>query len=98
MLHRLTSSELAEYMAYDHFEPIGEARADLRAGILASTFVNHSASPPRSPVKPVDFMPFARAWASTGEAIALPDPEEHRKLLAKTLFGDRVSRHVQENT
>lgn len=93
----MTSSELAEYMAYDHFEPIGEARADLRAGILASTFVNHSASPPRRPVKPVEFMPFARAWAANGEAIKLTDPDEHAKLLAKTLFGDRVTRCVKEN-
>lgn len=101
MLQRLTSSELAEYMAFDHFEPIGEARADLRAGILASTFVNHSASPPRSPVKPVDFMPFARGFDRTltsgEEAIALGNPDEQAKLVAKTLFGDRVTRHVQEN-
>ncbi len=87
----MTSSELAEYMAYDQIEPIGEARADLRAGILASTFVNHGASPPRRPVKPVDFMPFARAFSPAGEAIALSDPDEHGRLLAKTLFGDRVT-------
>lgn len=96
MLQRLTSRELAEYMAYDRLEPIGEARADLRAGILASTFVNHSISPPRRPTKPVDFMPFARSFASSQEAVALADPDEHGKLLAKTLFGDRVTRHVQE--
>lgn len=92
----MSSSELAEYMAYDQIEPIGEARADLRAGILASTFVNHGASPPRRPVKPVDFMPFARAFSPAGEAIALSDPDEHGHLLAKALFGDQIRRHVKE--
>ena len=58
MLRRMTSRELSEYMAYDQFEPIGEARADLRAGILTSAWVNHSISPRPAATKPVACMPF----------------------------------------
>lgn len=87
MLRRTTSSELAEYMAYDRLEPIGEARADLRAGIVASALVNHSLNPPKTPTRPIDFMPFAKPQGP----IRLDNPAEHGKLLAKTLFGDRGS-------
>ncbi len=85
MLQQVTSYELAEYMAYDRIDPIGEARADLRAGILASTFVNHSMSPPKTPARPVDFMPFV-AGRRQGP-IKLANAVEHAKLLARSLFG-----------
>jgi hypothetical protein len=100
MLRRMTASELTEYMAYDQIEPIGEPRADLRLGILAATVANHSASPPRQAAKPVDFMPFARAFTKAFEqpadVISLEDPQARAQLLGKTLFGDRVVRYTKD--
>ena len=53
----LSSHELSEWMAYYRLEPFGEERADLRAGIIASTVVN--CTPRKSPrqYRPADFMP-----------------------------------------
>ena len=44
-------------MAYARLEPFGEDRADLRAGIIASTVANAHRDPKKSPFKPQDFMP-----------------------------------------
>ena len=96
MLRRMTASELTEYMAYDQIEPIGEPRADLRLGILAATVANHSASPPRQAAKPVDFMPFAKAFEQPAAVISLEDPQARAQLLGKTLFGDRVVRYTKD--
>ena len=97
MLRRMTSRELSEYMAYDQFEPIGEARADLRAGILASAVVNHSISPPRSPTKPVDFMPFARSFKDAAAALDPVDPQKNAQVIGKALFGDRVMNYAKKD-
>lgn len=59
LLNRISSRELAEWQAYDQIDPIGEARADLRAGIVASTVANVNRDPKKRtrPYKPADFMP-----------------------------------------
>ena len=87
LLAEITSAELTEYMAYERLEPFGEARADLRAGIVASTVANHGMSPPRRPMRPLDFMPLVR---EPDAPIRPADPDQHAALLAKTLFGDNV--------
>ncbi len=47
---------VAEWIAYNQLEPIGEERADLRAGIIASTVANvHRGK--RKAFKASDFMP-----------------------------------------
>ena len=85
MLRSMTALEVAEYMALERIDgPIGELRADLRAGIVASTVANHGMSPPKTPMRPLDFMPFQRRPAET---IKLASAVEHGKLLARTLFG-----------
>ncbi len=55
----MSSREFVEWMAYYEFEPFGEERADLRAGIVASTVANASRDPKRrrNPFRPLDFMP-----------------------------------------
>lgn len=60
LLDTVESAELTEWIAFDRIDPFGESRADLRAGIVASTMVNHSAYPPKPEdrARPVDFMPF----------------------------------------
>lgn len=44
-------------MAYERLEPFGERRADLRAGIVASTIANAHRGKEGRPYTPQDFMP-----------------------------------------
>lgn len=89
LLAATSSAELAEWMAFDAIEPFGEQRADLRAGIVAASVVNHSMSPPKRGASPRDFMPFIdRAEQPADAPVLLADPEAHAALLARTLFGD----------
>jgi len=57
LLHRISSRELTEWQAYYGVEPFGEDRADLRAGIVASTVANVFRKSGTSPYKAQDFMP-----------------------------------------
>ena len=50
----MTAREFKEWQAYFDIEPFGEKRADLRAGIVASTVHNMQT---RHSLKPSDFMP-----------------------------------------
>lgn len=54
---RMNSQELSEWLAFDRISPIGDERADLRAGIVASTIANCNRTK-GDPFKPQDFMPF----------------------------------------
>lgn len=54
---RMDSRELSEWMAYFGIEPFGEERADLRAGIVASTIANVNRGKNTNPFAPKDFMP-----------------------------------------
>lgn len=86
LLGSMSSSEFAEWMAFDAIDPFGEPREDLRSGLLAATVANHAMSPPKTPARPVDFMPFAQPAKS--EPLLLADPDEHAQLIEKTLFGE----------
>lgn len=59
MLSRISSHELSEWIAYAQVAPFGEERADLRAGIIASTVANANRDPKkrRKPFEPREFMP-----------------------------------------
>ncbi len=59
LLNRISSQELTEWMAYYALEPFGEERADLRAGIVASTVANTARDPKKRarPYRPQEFMP-----------------------------------------
>ena len=57
LLSRVSSHELTEWQAYYGLEPFGEDRADLRAGIVASTVANVFRKSGTSPYKAQDFMP-----------------------------------------
>ncbi len=52
---RCDSKEFALWVAYYRIDPWGESRADLRAGIMASTVANVGVRDSR--FKPSDFMP-----------------------------------------
>lgn len=59
MLQSIPSTLFAEWMAFYRLEPFGEWRADLRAGIIASTIaeVNRDSDVRREPFGSSDFMP-----------------------------------------
>ena len=52
--NRLSAQELSEWMAYFSIEPFGEARADYRAGLVASTIANCAGI--KKPMAPTDFI------------------------------------------
>ncbi len=54
---RCNSRQFAEWQAYYQLEPWGEERADLRAGIIASTIANVNRGKGQRAFTPSDFMP-----------------------------------------
>jgi hypothetical protein len=88
LLGALDSAELTEWMGYDRLETIGDARADLRAGIIASAVANHGSREIKEPYKAIDFMPFLER----GEApkpILIPDKEKQSALILSMVFNRR---------
>lgn len=77
MLARISSRLLSEWMAYAALEPFGEARADLRMGILASVIANTQRDPKkkREPWRPEDFMPRFAVDLTPTPAAASPTGE-----------------------
>ena len=68
---RCNSRQFAEWQAYYQVEPWGEERADLRAGIVASTIANVNRGKGQKPFKPSDFMPdFEPKKPQTAEQMA----------------------------
>lgn len=57
MLARLPQRVWSEWQEFAALEPFGEERADLRAGIVASTITNCMARKGGTAYKPRDFMP-----------------------------------------
>lgn len=53
----VSAPELSEWIAYDHIEPFGERRADLRAGIVAAVTANAFRGKDSKPFQASDFMP-----------------------------------------
>ena len=57
----LSYAEFQEWCGYYKIEPWGEDRADLRAGIIASTIANYAGklrAEGADPALPADFMPY----------------------------------------
>jgi len=83
----MSSEELTEWQAFDLLEPIGELRADIRAGQICSTFVNVMGGG-RSKVTPADFL----LYLDRGEPVAVEplfdaDPEAQSQLIMSAVFG-----------
>lgn len=57
LLARLPSRLVTEWMVFYGLEPWGEERADLRAGIVASTVANVHRAPGSAPLTADEFMP-----------------------------------------
>lgn len=88
LLRELDSAELTEWMAYEQMEPFGETRADLRAGIVASTVANHGMAELKRPARPSDYMPFIEKQDSS-QPVLLDDPDKQSQLILETMFGKR---------
>ncbi len=58
LLTRMGSDEITEWMAFYQIEPFGDMRADVRSGVIASTFANANRAKNSKPFTPEDFMPF----------------------------------------
>lgn len=57
LLERFSSTELTEWMAYENvYGPIGPARADLQAGVVASTIANVNRGKRGKSYAPSDFV------------------------------------------
>jgi hypothetical protein len=56
MLAEISSAQYSEWMAFYRLEPYGEERADLRAGIIASTIANANRGKNQKVFKPSDFI------------------------------------------
>lgn len=89
LLASTSSSELAEWMAFDQIEPFGDPRADLRSAIVAAAVVNHSFSPPKQGVAPAAFMPFAPRRPEP-EPLLLETAEDQTALITRSLFGKKT--------
>ena len=76
----LSYAEFQEWCGYYQIEPWGEDRADLRAGIVASTIANYAGklrAEGAEPAIPADFMPYLvrPEPADPAEAQTLSDDE-----------------------
>lgn len=78
----LSYAEFQEWCWYYQIEPWGEDRADLRAGIVASTIANYAGklrAEGADPAIPADFMPY------------LDRPEHAPQAEAQTLSDDELA-------
>lgn len=73
MLRAMSARQFEEWAAFYYQEPWGDFRADLRAGIVASTIANIHRKPRAPAFTPVDFMPYA-------ERPPIADDEIERKI------------------
>ena len=66
---------MAEWIALDRVDPFGEWRADLRAGIVASTLANANRGKDTKVFAPKDFMPFWKIDSDNLRTENLPEVE-----------------------
>ncbi len=71
MLSRISAAELVDWAAYERIAgPLGPARSDIQAGIVASTIANVMRTRRGRTYKPKDFIPqWDRPRARTPEAM-----------------------------
>lgn len=72
LLESISAAELTEWAAYEHIAgPLGPARGDLHAGIVASTIANVNRAKRGRVFRPADFIPrFDRPRAQTPNQMA----------------------------
>lgn len=83
---RMTSQEFGLWIAYHQIEPFGEVRADLRAGIVASTVANYAGrmrTKEAGAAQPSEFMPFLK-HDEPEQTVQEPDPIAYFNSLRKS--------------
>jgi len=73
MLRELTSSELAEWMAFARMEPFGVIADDMRAGIAPAVYINAHKREGAERIGPLDFFPWQEKKHEEPQALS---PEE----------------------
>jgi hypothetical protein len=58
LLQRMSHTEFCYWAALHGISPMGDVRADLRAGIIAAKVHNANISKKKDALNPTDFMPF----------------------------------------
>jgi hypothetical protein len=97
LLERLSSRELAEWMAFAELEPFGEERADLRSAIVASTMANAWRGKRQRAFTAEDCMPrFDRSDAVLSPQTA-EDMERQAKRIAAILGGSIVEKERRKD-
>ena len=76
----MSSHELSQWMALYQIEPFGDERADLRAGIVASTIVNCTPRKDHRQYRPAEFMP---RWGGGKKSVRDPDQKLLKKQFAE---------------
>jgi len=74
----MSAREFVAWQVFAAREPFGEARADLRAAMLASVLANVNRDPKQraQPFTSADFLfDFDAAWSGEDDEPATPDPE-----------------------
>lgn len=69
-MRSISAAELEEWRAFDRISPIGDERADLQAGIIASTVFNCTPGRKGKGKGPREFMPLLKRLSSTGETLS----------------------------
>ena len=85
----MSSAEFAEWQAYDRLEPFGPWRADLNAGIVASTIANVNRGKNRKAYAPKDFMP---DW----DPPDAPPKDLHGRLSTAIAAAEKKKRKIQK--
>lgn len=76
MMERMSASEFYDWMVLERMEPFGDRRADIQAGIVASTIANIHRSEKSKPYSPIDFMPRFEEPQQARQT-----PEQHLKMM-----------------
>jgi len=89
MMLYMSSSDVAEWIAYNRIEPFGEERADLRAGMIASPLINIQLKKGATPTKPSQWL------LDTGPPEDM-DPEDMKQVLKSYTASRRARREKAE--
>lgn len=89
-MQEVDSREFSEWQAYWGLEPWGEGRADLRMGILASTFANVHRTGETPPFTPQDFLPHFEAGhdAAMDEDAVILQQQRMLEALTRSIGGE----------
>lgn len=86
LLHKLSALQIEEWRRFDRIEPIGELRADFRAGQICATLGNIHRKEESEPFTATDFMPWLDGVQPTRDEVLLPDAEAQSRMLLAALF------------